>query len=154
VVSDDKITSVRVVLILRELTASGLVAVDRDGPRWRYHQDDDLHRFAREMLVERGEERATFSRLADAIRAVLPDDAREAPAPFQVVITDMLGSVRSLFSAGLTGRANGGRCLELAFRLHRYWAATNVAEGRFWLSRLLLAHPDTDWSPYATYAVG
>src|ERR1019366_7817706 len=85
---------------------------------------------------------------------VPPDDAREAPAPFEVVIPDMLGSVRSLFSAGLTGRANGGRCLELAFRLHRYWAATNVAEGRFWLSRLLLAHPGTDWSPYATYAVG
>ena len=37
---------VRVVRILRELTARGLLAVDRSGPRWRYYQDDDLHRYA------------------------------------------------------------------------------------------------------------
>lgn len=154
VVSDAAIAPVRVVRILRELTASGLLGVDRTGPRWRYHQDDDLHRFAREMLVERGEERVTYERLAEAIRAVLPGDAREPPAAYQGAITDLLGSVRSLFNAGLGGRADGGQCLELAFRLHRYWAATNVAEGRFWLARLLAAHPDGEWWPYATYALG
>ncbi len=35
---------------------AGLLAVDRTGARWRYQQDDDLHRFARELLVEHGEE--------------------------------------------------------------------------------------------------
>jgi predicted ATPase/DNA-binding SARP family transcriptional activator len=154
VVSDDAIPPVRVVRILRELTASGLLGVDRTGARWRYHQDDDLHRFAREMLIESGEERAAYDRLADAIRAMLPADAREPPAPFTDAITDMLGSVRSLLRAGLGGRADAGRCLELAFRLHRYWAATSVAEGRFWLARLLGAQPDAEWAPYATYALG
>ncbi|MGH8889152.1 MAG: BTAD domain-containing putative transcriptional regulator, partial [Acidothermaceae bacterium] len=36
VVSGGSIASVRVVRILRELTARGLVTVDRSGPRWRY----------------------------------------------------------------------------------------------------------------------
>jgi predicted ATPase/DNA-binding SARP family transcriptional activator len=154
VVSGDAIPPVRVVRILRELTASGLLGVDRAGPRWRYHQEDDLRRFAGELLVECGEERAAYDRLADAILAALPADAREPPAPFTAVVTDLLGSLRSLLRAGLSGRADGGRCLELAFRLHRYWAATNVAEGRFWLARLLAAQPDAEWSPYATYALG
>ena len=85
---------------------------------------------------------------------MLPEDARAAPAPFQDQISDMLGSVRSLFGAALDGRADAGRCLELAFRLHRYFAATNVAEGRFWLGRLLAAEPAHKWTPYANYALG
>jgi tetratricopeptide (TPR) repeat protein len=142
------------VRILRELTASGLVSVDRMGAQSVYHQADELHRFAREMLQEHGEEQATFGRLAGAIRAVLPEDARDPPGAYQDVLTGMLGSVRSLLAAGLSGRAEGAGCVELAFRLHRYWAATNVAEGRFWLSRLLARYPETSWSPYATYALG
>lgn len=59
-----------------------------------------------------------------------------------------------MFSAGLYGRADVDQCQELAFRLHRYFATTNVAEGRFWLGRLLDAHPDGPWVPYATYAAG
>ena len=154
VVADETVAPVRVVRILRELTASGLVGVDRSGPHWYYRQDDDLHRFAAEVLVRHGEERAAFDRLAGAVRAVLPEDAREPPAPYQAALTDMLPSVRSLFRAGIAGRADGGRCLELAFRLHRYWAATNVAEGRFWLTRLLAACPGSEWSMYANYALG
>lgn len=154
VVADEAVAPVRVVRILRELTASGLVGVDRSGPHWYYRQDDDLRRFAAEVLARHGEERAAFDRLADAVRAVLPEDAREPPAPYQATLTDMLPSVRSLFRAGIAGRADGGRCLELAFRLHRYWAATNVAEGRFWLTRLLAACPRSDWSMYANYALG
>ena len=73
VVSGGSITAVRVVRILRELTARSLLTVDRTGPRWRYEQDDDLHRFARELLVESGEEREAYGRLADAVRAHLPD---------------------------------------------------------------------------------
>ena len=154
VVSGGPIAPVRVVRILRELTARGLLAVDRTGARWRYHQDDDLHRFARELLVEHGEEDAAFDRLADAVRVVLPDDARVSPAGYREPITDMLGSIRSLFGAAMQGGTDRDRCLELAFRLHRYWAATNVAEGRFWLSRLLANGADSEWTPYATYALG
>jgi predicted ATPase len=154
VVATEPVTTVRVVRILHELANRGLVTVDRSGPRWRYRQDDDLHRFARELLVEHDEEAGAFDRLASAIRAVLPDDARAAPAPFEPDVSAMLGSVRSLFAAGLAGCADVGRCRELAFRLHRYFAATDVSEGRFWLDRLLAARPDDEWTPYATFALG
>ncbi len=154
VVAGDDVPAVRVIRILRELAARGLVAVDRSGPRWRYQQDDDLHRFAAELLVAEGAERRTFDRLADALRALLPDDARVAPAPYADEVTAVLGSVRSLLAAGVDGRADRSRCLELAFRLHRYWAATGVAEGRFWLARLLAAGEPTPWTRYATYALG
>lgn len=154
VVSGGPIQAIRVVRILRELSARGLLTVDRSGPHWRYQQDDDLHRYARELLTDAGEEAAAFARLAGAISAVLPVDARSAPGPFQEQISDILGSIRSLLGAALDGRAPIERCLELAFRLHRYFATTNVAEGRFWLSRLLAAHPDGEWTPYATYALG
>jgi predicted ATPase/DNA-binding SARP family transcriptional activator len=162
VVSGEDIPAVRVVRILRELSDRGLVGVEKDGPRWRYHQDDDLHRLARELLVDKDGERAAYHRLADAVRALLPDDPRDPPAPFTDEISAMLDSIRSLFTAGLDGRADAERCLELAFRLHRYWAATTVAEGRFWLSRLLSGAPVTSgdpaaengWRRYATYALG
>ena len=154
VVSGGSITAVRVVRILRELTARNLLTVDRTGPRWRYEQDDDLHRFARELLVAAGEEHQAYGRLADAVRAQLPDDARATPELFRAEITDMLASVRSLFAAASTGRADPDRGQELAFRLHRYFAATNVDEGRFWLSRLLAAGTTGPWTPYATYALG
>ncbi len=154
VVSGDGIAPVRVVRILRELTARGLLSVDKSGPRWRYWQDDDLHRFARELLIERGEEAAAHGRLADALRGRLPDDAGAAPAPFLADITGMLGSVRSLFGAALAGRASLDRCQELAFRLHRYFATTNVNEGCFWLSRLLAEQPSGPWAAYATFALG
>lgn len=154
VVADETIAPVRVVRILRELTAGGLLWVDRSGPHWHYRLDDDLRRFAGELLSEHGEERAAYDRLADAVRALLPEDAAEPPAPYRAAVSDVLASIRSLFRAAGTGRADIGRCLELAFRLHRYWAATNVAEGRYWLARLLAAEPDSAWSPYATYALG
>ena len=141
VVSGGPVTPVRVVRILRELTARSLLTVDRAGPHWRYQQDDDLHRFAGELLADYGEEQAAYQRLADAIRLRLPEDARAAPAPFRDDITAILGSVRSLFAAGLSGRAETDRCQELAFRLHRYFAATSLHEGRFWLDRLLAASP-------------
>jgi hypothetical protein len=113
-----------------------------------------VHRFARELLIERGEEAAAYGRLADALRGRLPDDAGAAPASFRADITDMLGSVRSLFGAALAGRASLDRCQELAFRLHRYFAATNVDEGCFWLSRLLAEKPSGPWAAYATFALG
>ncbi len=154
VVAGGSIDAVRVVRILRELTARGLLIVDRGGSHWRYQQDDDLHRYARELLVAAGEESAVFDRLADAVRAALPEDARASPAPFEQQVSGMLGSIRSLFSAALDGHADAGRCLELVFRLHRYFGSTNGAEGRFWLARLLAVAPDHQWTPHATFALG
>jgi predicted ATPase len=154
VVAHGPVTPIRVVRILRELTAHSLLAVDRTSSHWRYQQDDDLHRFAGELLVHQGEERAAYDRLADAILSRLPADARAAPGPFREEISALLGSVRSLFAAGLSGRADTDRCQELAFRLHRYFATTSLHEGRYWLDRLLKASPVGPWSAYATYAIG
>jgi predicted ATPase/DNA-binding SARP family transcriptional activator len=154
VVAGADIAPVRVVRLLRELTARGLLTVDRSGARWLYRQDDDVHRFAGELLDESGESRATFGRLAQAIRAMLPEDARAAPASFEQQVTDVLDSVRSLLAASLSGQVNRDHGLELAFRLHRYWASTNVAEGRFWLARFLAEHADSSWARYGMYAAG
>ena len=148
------VTPIRVVRILRELTARGLLTVDRTSAHWRYQQDDDLHRFAAELLAERGEERTGYAQLADAVRARLPEDARTAPAAFREQIDEIRGSVRSLLAAGISGRADIDRCQELAFRLHRYFAATSLHEGRYWLDRLLTAHPSGPWAAYGTYALG
>ncbi|MEP7053785.1 MAG: BTAD domain-containing putative transcriptional regulator [Actinomycetota bacterium] len=145
---------VRVVRLLRELAARGLVSVDTAGVRWLYRQDDDVHRFAREQLDASGESAETFTRLADAIRGLLPEDPRTAPASFEQHITDVRGSVRSLLTAAAAGAVDRDQGLEIAFRLHRYWAATNVAEGHFWLARLLEGAAGSRWTPYATYAAG
>ncbi len=93
-VAGGPIAPVRVVRILRELTARGLLAVDRSGPRWRYHQDDDLHRYARELLASHGEERAALDRLAGAIGAMVPAEARTAPGPYLDAVDEVLPSVR------------------------------------------------------------
>ncbi len=154
VVAAAGVAPVRVARILAELAARSLLAVDRSGPRWRYQQDDDLRRFAAELLAGAGEERDAYARLADALGALLPADAGVAPAQFQDEITDVLGSLRSLLSAALDGPADRARGLELAFRLHRYWAATDVSEGRFWLSRLLADDPQSPWTGYARFALG
>ncbi len=148
------IAPVRVVRILRELTSRGLLLADRSGPRWRYQQDDDLHAFARELLAAAGEEHAALSRLADAVAAVLPADPRAAPAPYLEPIGELQASVRLLLGAAIDGRLPRDRGLEMGFRLHRYWAATDVTEGRFWLSRLLAGQPRMTWTGRATYAAG
>jgi predicted ATPase/DNA-binding SARP family transcriptional activator len=154
VVTGDDIAPVRVIRVLRELTARGLLTVDSSGARWLYRQDDDVRRFAREQLDEAGETGAGFTRLADAIRGLLPADPRAAPGSFEQQITDVRGSVRSLLGAAMAGDVDREAGLEIAFRLHRYWAATNVAEGHFWLSRLLEGHADSAWTSYASYAAG
>jgi predicted ATPase len=154
VVSDAAIPAVRVVRLLRELTVRGLLSVDRSGSRWCYQQDDELRRLAAELLRTHGEDGPALDRLADTIRSLLPDDPRSAPAAYQDDVTAALGPLRSLFGAALDGRIERDRALELAFRLHRYWAATSVSEGRFWLSRLLAGGEPSDWTGYATYGLG
>jgi predicted ATPase/DNA-binding SARP family transcriptional activator len=148
------IAPVRLVRILRELTARGLLSVDRSGPRWRYHQDDDLHRMARELISASGEAAETMARLADAVAAVLPAEAKAAPGPYLDAISEVIAAVRSVLGAAAGGALDPGRGLDIAFRLHRYWAATNVAEGRFWLSRLLAGAPSGTGTAHATYALG
>jgi predicted ATPase/DNA-binding SARP family transcriptional activator len=154
VVSDAAIPAVRVVRLLRELTVRGLLSVDRSGSRWCYQQDDELRRLAANLLASHGEDRPTLERLADTIEALLPDDPRAAPAAYQDEVTAALGPLRSLFGAALDGRVGRDRALALAFRLHRYWAATSVSEGRFWLSRLLAGQERSEWTGYATYGLG
>ena len=148
------VTPVRVVRVLRELTARGLLTVDRSGPRWRYQQDDDLHAFARERLTAAGEEPAALNRLAGAVAGLLPDDPRAAPGPYLSQVTEVRPSVRRVLGAAVDGRLPRERGLEIAFRLHRYWAATDVTEGRFWLSRLLAARDPVPWAGRAMYALG
>ena len=163
VVADEAIPPVRIVRILRELTARGLLAVDRSGPRWRYHQDDDLHRLARDLLEESGEARSTMERLARSVLATVPAEPSAPPEPYLEPVGEVLPQVRSLLAAAIDGRLDVGTGLELGFRLHRYWAATNVAEGRFWLSRLLAAAAPLPSAPlpqaspgqaHAAYALG
>ncbi len=158
VVADAAIPPVRIVRILRELTARGLLAVDRSGPRWRYHQDDDLHRLAAELLDGAGESGATLARLAAAVLAIVPADPGAAAEPYLEPVGEVLPQIRSLLDAAIDGRSELAVGLELGFKLHRYWAATNVAEGRFWLSRLLAA-VDADSAgsreqAHAAYALG
>jgi len=154
VVAGGAITPVRIVRILRELTARGLLSVDRSGPRWRYRQDDDLHRMARELLDGSAEAAAVSVRLADAVSAVLPAEAKAPPGPYLDAISEVIAAVRSVLGAAADGTLDPGRGLNIAFRLHRYWAASNVAEGRFWLSRLLAAAPGGPGAAHATYALG
>ncbi|MDX6208320.1 MAG: hypothetical protein QOE24_711 [Frankiales bacterium] len=154
VVAGDDVAPVRVIRLLRELTARGLLAVDSSGPRWLYRQDDDVRRFAQEQLDASGEGVETYVRLADAIRCLLPEDPRAAPAAFEHQVTEVRACVRSLLAAAAGGRVHRDTGLEIAFRLHRYWASTNVAEGHFWLDRLLRAGGDSPWTGYATYAAG
>ena len=155
VLAGERVTGPRVVRILGQLAAYGLLRVDRTAERWRWSQDDELHRYARELLAEQGEEPEVLARLGEVVREVLPADARAAPGGYADQVTDMLGSVRSFLGAAVDGRADVATGLELAFRLHRYWAATSVGEGRFWLGRLLeAAGGEERWTPYATYALG
>jgi predicted ATPase/DNA-binding SARP family transcriptional activator len=154
VVAGGAIAPVRMVRILRELTARGLLSVDRSGPRWRYHQDDDLHRMARELIDESGEAGEAIARLADAVSAILPTEAKAPPGPYLNAISEVIAAVRSVLGAATAGTLDAGRGLDLAFRLHRYWAATNVAEGRFWLSRLLANATPGPATAHATYALG
>ena len=153
-VTSAAIPSTRVARLLGELTTRGLLSIDQSGARWRYEQHDDVRDYARDLLLAAGEEPETFALLASALRGMLPDDARMPPAPFTAAITEVLPSIRSLFGAALDGRASMADAQEIAFRLHRYYAATSVSEGRFWLGRLLASDETTEWTGLATFALG
>ena len=139
VVVDDLVPPLRVVRILGELADRGLVTVRRGGPRLLYAQDDDLRRVAAERLVASGEARGHLPPAGGDRARPAAGRPRTAPGPFAEQVTAVLDSVRSLLAAGVDGELDVGTALEIAFRLHRYWATTSISEGRFWLSRLLAA---------------
>ena len=109
VVAGDDVAPVRVVRILRELTARGLLAVDSSGARWLYRQDDDVRRFAREQLPRPARRSRRFA-AARPTRSVLScPTTRGRPRRVRAAgHRRSLGSVRSLFSAALTGRRRRG----------------------------------------------
>ncbi|MFW8745724.1 hypothetical protein, partial [Mesorhizobium japonicum] len=127
----------RVARLLAELADSGLLGVDRAGPRWRYRQDDQVRAFARARLDEHEGAGAVLSAVAGAVRGLLPEDARTPPSGFREAVTDASDAVRTVLEAAATGGLPRSVGLELAFRLHRYWTVVGLAEGRYWLHRLL-----------------
>ena len=154
VVSGGDVPGVRVVRVLRELVAHGLVSVDTSGPRWLYQLDDDVHGFAWQLLSDAGEVSDAFAGLAHAVTAILPADPRASPASYSSEISAIAPALRSLFSACVAGRVDPASGLDIAFRLHRYWAVTDVAEGRLWLTRLLEGNRSCPGAGHAMFAAG
>lgn len=138
----------------RHLTAlgdSGLVTVDRFGARWRYGLDDELRRLVRERTHT---PREAYDGLAEALDSIAPADATAPPAAFRDSIDDAGDGFRTLFRAAAEGDADLARALDLAYRLHRYWTVSRMAEGRFWLRRLLAAAPEGTATARARFAAG
>ncbi|MEJ7648967.1 MAG: BTAD domain-containing putative transcriptional regulator [Nakamurella sp.] len=152
-----RIDRLRLPRLLRELTDRTLVLLDAAGAHWSYDMDDDLRRLAAELLAENGDTTAALLAVADTLRALLPDDPRLPPAPYSGAIGAVRGTVRALFGAALEPDADpeiASRALDLAFRLHRWYAATDVGEGRYWLEQLIDAAPDSPVRPEAAFALG
>jgi predicted ATPase/DNA-binding SARP family transcriptional activator len=144
----------RVARLLGELADSGLLYIDRAGPRWRYRQDDQVRRFARARLDADAGAPAVLSQLAGGLRKLLPEDARTPPSGYRDAATEASDAFRTVFAAALTGTVARQTGLELAFRLHRYWAVTSLAEGRYWLTLLLDGAEDGEWNSFALFASG
>jgi len=144
----------RVARLLGELADSGLLSIDRGGPRWRYRQDDQVRRFARGRLDADNGASEVLAGLAGGLRKLLPDDARTPPAGYRDAATEASDAFRTVFAAALSGALPRQIGLELAFRLHRYWAVTSLAEGRYWLTLLLEDADEGPWNALALFASG
>jgi predicted ATPase/DNA-binding SARP family transcriptional activator len=149
----DDVLPGRLSRVLRDLADRGLVSVDRGGDRWRYLLDDDIRRWVidRFDITERA---ATLERALRTVAALLPDDATTPPGPWAQSVTDAGALLRPVLDAGVAGDLPRERLLELAFRLHRYWAGHSVTEGRIWLGRLLDGAAAGPWQARATFAAG
>ena len=108
VVAGGPIAPVRVVRILRELTARGLLAVDRSGPALAVPPGRRPAPVARELLAAHGEEQAALDRLAGAIGAIVPAEARTAPGPYLDAWTRCSPRCGSLLGAAIDGRLGRG----------------------------------------------
>ncbi len=153
VAADETLPPLRVTRILRSLTSAGLLTVDRSGPRWRYHQDDDVRAYAQRQLSP-ADAKAALHRLGAALTGLLPQDPKASPMPFAQALTEVTGCLRSYLEACVDGPLPREAGLEFAFRLHRYWAARSIAEGRYWLGRLLDQARPGRWAALATFAYG
>lgn len=153
VVAFGAVSSVRVPRLLATLDDRALLRVDSTGPHWSYDLDDQVREHAWRLLRAADEEETAFARLADHVRTVLPDDARRPASTFEAAIDELGPSVRALlrWSATRPVRDDG---LEIVFRLHRYWAAAHLDEGRRWADRLLDGARPCTWTPYAAFAAG
>ncbi len=150
----DEVPAGRVARLLGQLAEDGLVIIDRTGPHWKYRMDDHIRGFAFQRLVELGQPEARLEGLASGLRALLPEDPRTPPGAYRDAIANAGDGFRSVLAAASDGRLDRQLGLELAFRLHRYWAASGIAEGRFWLERLLHDAVGGDWTPFANFAAG
>ena len=138
----------------RHLTAlgdAGLLTVDRGGARWRYGLDDELRRLVRERAST---PREAYDGLAEALDGIAPADATAPPAAYRDSIDDAGDGFRTLFRAAAEGEADLLHALGLGYRLHRYWTVSRMAEGRFWLGRLLAAAPEGPATARARFAAG
>ncbi|OFE18669.1 hypothetical protein BA895_00160 [Humibacillus sp. DSM 29435] len=148
---------VRVARILGELANRGLLGIDRGPIRWRYTVDDDLCRFAEHLMDERGERAPGSLHVLSAVLSWLPDDPGAAPDTYQQQVSEVMPTLRKVLAVGVAGETDVEVCLELAFRLHRFWAVAGVTEGRYWLARLvdtLQPGQASRWGPYARWALG
>ncbi len=143
----------RVARLLGELVDGGLLLIDRSGARWQYQQDDQVRAFARAALTPPAAD-AALSGLVDGLRALLPDDPRTPPSSFRDAATEASDGFRTVFGAALNGSVPRETGLELAFRLHRFWTVTSMAEGRYWLTLLLEAPEPSPSLPFASFAAG
>ncbi|MEO7123872.1 MAG: BTAD domain-containing putative transcriptional regulator, partial [Lacisediminihabitans sp.] len=130
---------------------SGLVTVDRSGARWRYGLDDELRRLVREQTAT---PREAYEGLADALDGIAPADATSPPADYRDSIDDAGDGFRTLFRAAAEGEADLPSALNIAYRLHRYWTVSRMAEGRYWLHRLLAVAPEGQATARARFAAG
>ncbi len=144
----------RVARLLGQLASNGLLIIDTTGPHWKYRMDDHIRHFAFARLSDSGLAASRLDGLASALRGTLPEDARTPPGAYREAIAEAADGFRSVLAAAVDGRIDRQVGLELAFRLHRYWAASGIAEGRFWLERLLAGAPDGPWTPLASFAAG
>ncbi|MEO6533391.1 MAG: hypothetical protein ABIO06_07435 [Pseudolysinimonas sp.] len=136
---------------LGTLSDSGLITVARDGARWRYSLDDELRRLIRQRIVA---PRDAYDGLAEALDHIAPKDATASPTSYRDAIDDASDGFRTLFAASARGEADLTRALDLAYRLHRYWTLTRMAEGRYWLRQLLAGAPLGLTTAHARFAAG
>ena len=113
-----------------------------------------MRRFARARLGADHGVADVLARLADGLRALLPEDARTPPGGYRDAATEASDAFRTVFGAALSGTISRQTGLELAFRLHRHWAVTGLAEGRYWLGVLLDGAEAGDWNAFALFASG
>ncbi len=143
----------RVARLLGLLADTGLVSIDRSGPRWRYGVDAHIRPFARAQSSP-AERSNDLGELARAVAEVPPADATAPPGPFRQSLDAARDAVRTVLAAAADGRIDRQFGVHLAFRLHRYWASTAVAEGRYWFDRLLDGAVDGPDTSLARFAAG